>query len=199
MAAWYEGPCRITVIGIDSDFPQRATVKVEYGGTIEIPGRVGVTVTVETDFRLTLEHHRDGRWSTNVRDLHSRWQDNGGVRSQVVRSKDVDWPWDTLERNIVVQVDRIETTSPAPAPRSAPGRGERPSTESAGAPTPVRTTGGAGLPTTSGTTGAAPATRSAVRAVARTAAQPAQRAQPAQLAQPARRASSSSETGHTTS
>ncbi|MBF9072599.1 hypothetical protein [Streptacidiphilus fuscans] len=188
MAAWYEGPCRITVIGIDSDFPQRATVKVEYGGTIELAGRIGETVTVETDFRLTLEHQRDGRWSANVRDLHSRWQDNGDVRSQVVRSKDVDWPWDTLERNIVVQVDRIRATTPAAAPKSAPssapGRGDRPSTESVGAPTPVRTTGGAGLPTTS-----------AVRAVARTASQP---AVPAQPVQPARRASSPSERGHAT-
>lgn len=106
--AWYQGPCRITVTGVDADWPQRAVVTV-HGSRARsvVPGTVGATQLVDAQsWDLALEHYYDGEWRANVRAIASRWETVGGVESQVVRSKDHDWPGRTQERNLVLRIER---------------------------------------------------------------------------------------------
>jgi hypothetical protein len=108
--AWYQGPCRITVTGVAADFPQRAVVTLSGGAAVVIPGTVGESRMIDAaGFHLALEHEYGGIWRPNIRALQSKWQYVEDGRSQVIRSKDVDWPGDRTERNFVLRVDRPES------------------------------------------------------------------------------------------
>ncbi|MFB7935581.1 hypothetical protein [Streptomyces sp. NPDC056049] len=166
--AWYEGPCRITVIGLDADWPQRAVVTVSgaRGARIEIPGEVGTVRHVDApSWHLEVEHLYEGRWRPNVRAVRTRWETVDGVRTQTITSKDVDWPGRVRqERNLVLRLERLGEADEQPreAGREAPTRSATQSTASTPArrtvaePNSVRTgsvSGGPALgtpPTTSG-------------------------------------------------
>ncbi|MGW5848681.1 hypothetical protein ACWFQ8_12140 [Streptomyces sp. NPDC055254] len=117
--AWYEGPCRITVIAVDADWPQRAVVVVRRGAgetRIEIPGTAGTVRHIEAQsWHLELEHQYEGTWRPNVRATRSRWESSGGVPTQTIHSKDVDWPQNQHERNLVLCLER--TGEPQERPR----------------------------------------------------------------------------------
>ncbi|MER7952094.1 hypothetical protein ABTY59_32355 [Streptomyces sp. NPDC096079] len=140
--AWYEGPCRITVIGLDADWPQRAVVTVSgaRGARIEIPGEVGTVRHVDApSWHLEVEHQYEGRWRPNVRAVRTRWETVDGVRTQTITSKDVDWPGRVRqERNLVLRLERVGEVDERPreAGREAPARSVTQST----ARTPVRRT-----------------------------------------------------------
>ncbi|HEY5836672.1 hypothetical protein [Streptomyces sp.] len=113
--AWYQGPCRITVTAVAADFPQRAVVTLSGGATVVIPGTAGESRLIDAaGFHLALEHEHGGTWRPNIRALQSRWTYVEGGRSQVIRSKDVDWPGDRAERNFVLRVDRLDGEQEAP-------------------------------------------------------------------------------------
>ncbi|WP_306328751.1 hypothetical protein [Streptomyces venezuelae] len=149
--AWYEGPCRITVIGLDADWPQRAVVTVSgaRGARIEIPGEVGTVRHVDApSWHLEVEHQYEGRWRPNVRAVRTRWETVGGIRTQTITSKDVDWPGHVRhERNLVLRLERIgeQDEGSREAFREAPARSVTQSTAS----TPVRraAAGPASVPT----------------------------------------------------
>ncbi|MFB7102752.1 hypothetical protein [Streptomyces hydrogenans] len=149
--AWYEGPCRITVIGLDADWPQRAVVTVSgaRGARIEIPGEVGTVRHVDApSWHLEVEHLYEGRWRPNVRAVRTRWETVDGVRTQTITSKDVDWPGRVRqERNLVLRLERIgeEAERPREAAREAPARSVTRSTESVPARRPA--VGPASVPT----------------------------------------------------
>ncbi|MFF5925355.1 hypothetical protein [Streptomyces hydrogenans] len=149
--AWYEGPCRITVIGLDADWPQRAVVTVSgaRGARIEIPGEVGTVRHVDAPgWHLEVEHLYEGRWRPNVRAVRTRWETVDGVRTQTITSKDVDWPGRVRqERNLVLRLERIgeEAERPREAGREAPARAVTRSTESVPARRPA--VGPASVPT----------------------------------------------------
>lgn len=109
--AWYEGPCRITVVDVDADWPQRAVVAVSgsRGARIEIPGEAGTVRHIDApSWHLEVEHLHEGKWRPNVRAIRSRWETMDGVRTQLVTSKDVDWPQGNQhERNLVLRLERI--------------------------------------------------------------------------------------------
>nr|WSX47983.1 hypothetical protein OG409_02875 [Streptomyces sp. NBC_00974] len=107
--AWYQGHCLITVIGVDADWPQRTVVTVHGSRTrLVIPGTVGASQIVDAEsWDLALEHQYNDEWRPNVRAVTSRWETVNGVESQVVRSKDHDWPGRTQERNLVLRIERI--------------------------------------------------------------------------------------------
>ncbi|KAB1140920.1 hypothetical protein F7R91_34315 [Streptomyces luteolifulvus] len=155
--AWYEGPCRITVIGLDADWPQRAVVTVSgaRGARIEVPGEVGTVQHVDApSWHLEVEHLYEGRWRPNVRAVRSRWETVGGVRTQTITSKDVDWPGGNRhERNLVLRLEWVgeEAERPRETVREAPARAV---TQSA-ADTPARraAVGSAPAPTRSSSSG----------------------------------------------
>ncbi|MEU4077874.1 hypothetical protein DEJ45_01110 [Streptomyces venezuelae] len=138
--AWYEGPCRITVVGLDADWPQRAVVTVSgaRGARIEIPGEVGTVRHVDApSWHLEVEHQYEGTWRPNVRAVRTRWETVDGVRTQTITSKDVDWPGRVQhQRNLVLRLERIgrEDEDRCTAGRDAPARSVTQSTAS----TPVR-------------------------------------------------------------
>ncbi|MFF2046149.1 hypothetical protein ACFVVX_37570 [Kitasatospora sp. NPDC058170] len=86
------GPWRITVIGKDAVFDQRAVVRASYGTTV-LAGRVGEFLDVrEDEWELELEHSWNGRWCPNIRVRLGPVESLGsGERTQVIRSKDADW------------------------------------------------------------------------------------------------------------
>ncbi|MBP0451619.1 hypothetical protein J5Y04_19005 [Kitasatospora sp. RG8] len=101
-----DGPWRITVIGKDAAFEQRAVVRASYGTSI-LAGRVGESLEVrEDEWELELEHSWDGRWWPNVRVLPGPVQSLGsGARARVIRSKDADWTGGHPEHpNFVLQL-----------------------------------------------------------------------------------------------
>jgi hypothetical protein len=103
----FQGPWRIIVVNVDSDFPQRAVVRTRNGTTV-IPGRLHASHQVDAGtWQLSLEHHRDGTWRPNVRALTSSSTDDSGMETRLIRSKDHDWPHDTLERNLVLRLERL--------------------------------------------------------------------------------------------
>ncbi|PBC71086.1 hypothetical protein BX265_5666 [Streptomyces sp. TLI_235] len=116
---WYEGPCRITVVGVDADWPQRIVVDIRRGETVVIRGTVGASELIDDSacghgWDLSLEHEYNGVWRPNVRATQGKWADVDGVRSQLVWSKDHDWPdRANRERNVVIRIDRAEARRPA--------------------------------------------------------------------------------------
>ncbi|MFF7635109.1 hypothetical protein ACFZB9_18430 [Kitasatospora sp. NPDC008050] len=116
---WYEGSCRITVIGVAASWPQRAVVSIRRGATIVIPGIVGAGEVIDGSvashgWDLSVEHQYEGVWRPNVRAIQGKWTDSEHGRSQLIRSKDHDWPGDTSERNLVIRIDRVGSGVPAP-------------------------------------------------------------------------------------
>ncbi|MBF9072588.1 hypothetical protein [Streptacidiphilus fuscans] len=175
--AWYQGRCRITVTAVEGDRPQRAVVTVRGSRrTIVVPGTAGESQIVDEDsWDLAVEHRIDGEWHPNIRAVQSRWQESGGVTSQLVRSKDRDRPGDRRDRTLVLRLERLERDIPAARPtevledrptvrttagglgRTAGGPGRVSTTASgpdapAPAPAPVRTTTSGSTTTSGGTT-----------------------------------------------
>ncbi|MGV9263216.1 hypothetical protein ACWDRR_00970 [Kitasatospora sp. NPDC003701] len=118
-----DGAWRITVIGKDAAFDQRVVVRTPYGAVV-LPGRVGATLDVPAqEWELHLEHHAPGLgWRPNVRVLPGPLQESdGGLRTRVVRSKDVDWAdGDPTERNFTLRLVRLEARAPQEEPALAP-------------------------------------------------------------------------------
>lgn len=116
---WYEGSCRITIVGVAASWPQRVVVSIRRGATIEIPGVVGTSQVIDAGaashgWDLSVEHQYEGTWRPNIRAIQGKWADSEHGRSQLIRSKDHDWPGDTSERNLVIRIDRIGSGGPAP-------------------------------------------------------------------------------------
>ncbi|MGW2015263.1 hypothetical protein [Streptomyces sp. NPDC001927] len=120
---WYPGPSRITVIGVDADWPQRAVILPAGGGRrIVIPGVVGESVDIgPAGCRMNLEHQYQGSWRPNVRTLRGRWERQGGTDVQVIRSKDHDWSHDRVENDLVLRIERlVQAPDTAAATAQAP-------------------------------------------------------------------------------
>ncbi|MFD3944648.1 hypothetical protein [Streptomyces sp. NPDC058579] len=120
---WYPGPSRITVIGVDADWPQRAVVLPAGGGRrIVIPGVVGESVDIgAAGCHMNLEHQYQGSWRPNVRTLQGRWDRQGGIEVQVIRSKDHDWSHDRVENDLVLRIERlVQAPDTAAAAAQAP-------------------------------------------------------------------------------
>ncbi|MFF1908161.1 hypothetical protein [Kitasatospora sp. NPDC058218] len=118
-----DGAWRITVIGKDAAFDQRVVVRTPYGAAV-LPGRVGASLDVPAqEWELHLEHHAPGLgWRPNVRVLPGPLQESdGGLRTRVVRSKDVDWAdGDPAERNFTLRLVCLEAGAPQEEPVQAP-------------------------------------------------------------------------------
>ncbi|WP_327071175.1 hypothetical protein OG500_36585 [Kitasatospora sp. NBC_01250] len=187
---WYEGSCRITVIGVAASWPQRVVVSIRRGATIEIPGTVGASQVIDAGdashgWDLSVEHQYEGLWRPNVRAIQGKWTDTEHGRSQLIRSKDHDWPGDTGERNLVIRIDRIGSGGPAPGlvagvrrsrtePAAVPVERQtaarRPVTESTSAPVWER--GGAGWRATESAPAAERSPASAPRTVTESSTAP---------------------------
>ncbi|MEV7928364.1 MULTISPECIES: hypothetical protein [unclassified Kitasatospora] len=137
----FHGAWRITVVGKNASFDQRAVVRGPYG-TRTLPGRVGATLEVDEDsWTLTLEHHLWGRsWQPNLRVTPGPVTERDGVRSRLLTSNDCHWPDKPLDYvNFVVRLDQ----SLAPAPVLAPVRAVRPADSlRPSAPRAIRTSSG---------------------------------------------------------
>ncbi|MFD9597784.1 hypothetical protein ACFWA9_34215 [Kitasatospora sp. NPDC059973] len=142
-----DGAWRITVIGKDAAFDQRAVVRTPYGAVV-LPGRVGASLEVPAqEWELHLEHHAPGLgWRPNVRVLPGPWQaSDGGLRSRVVRSKDVDWvDGDPTERNFTLRLVCLDAAAPLEEPALAPIPAATPVVRTSADPYP-------GTPTLAGT------------------------------------------------
>ncbi|MFJ6135643.1 hypothetical protein [Kitasatospora sp. NPDC092286] len=107
------GPWRVTVIGKDADYDQRVVIRSPYGTNV-LAGRVGAWFDVRDDeWTLALEHSWGAGWRPNVRVIPGPVSaGEGGLRSRIVRSKDVDWPGgDPTERNFVLRLDALESAT----------------------------------------------------------------------------------------
>ncbi|WP_033824052.1 hypothetical protein [Kitasatospora sp. MBT63] len=125
----YRGPHRITVTGVEAEWPQRAVVTVRGGRTIVVPGEPGAGELIDAeDWDLAVEHCHRGVWEPNIRAVVGRWEETGGVRRQLVRSTDRERPGNPGGRNLVL---RIEREDPRPAAAPAPAALRRTTTESA--------------------------------------------------------------------
>lgn len=117
---WYEGPCRITVVGLQASWPQRVVVSIRRGATVIIPGTVGAGELIDDagsghGWDLAVEHQYEGVWRPNIRAVLGKWTDHDGVRSQLIHSKDYDWPGrDNRERNLVIRIDRADRSRTVP-------------------------------------------------------------------------------------
>ena len=126
----FQGRWRITVIGVEAEWPQRAVVRTRNGTTV-IPGTLNASHQVDADtWQLSLEHEFNGDWRPNVRALMSAVTDNGGTETQLIRSKDRDWRHDKRERNLVLRLERLGARRDEPVtearrstlPRGPPAR-----------------------------------------------------------------------------
>lgn len=119
---WYEGPCRITVVGVSASFPQRVVVNIRRGATVILPGTVGASQLIDdsasrSGWDLALEHEYGGAWRPNIRAVLGKWAEADGVRSQLIHSKDVDWPGrGNRERNLVIRIERADVPRPSAEP-----------------------------------------------------------------------------------
>ncbi|MEV4615635.1 hypothetical protein AB0K43_24035 [Kitasatospora sp. NPDC049258] len=119
-----DGPWRITVVGKDADFEQRAVVRTAYG-THVLAGRVGEFLDVREDsWELILEHHYPGlSWRPDFRVVPGPVSSHGGRLSRVVQAKDVLWPQhphDTSVRNFVIRLEALGAEAPRRSPQAAP-------------------------------------------------------------------------------
>ncbi|MEV4616150.1 hypothetical protein AB0K43_26680 [Kitasatospora sp. NPDC049258] len=161
----YRGAHRITVTGVQAEWPQRAVVTVRGGGTVVVPGVLGASELIDAeDWDLAVEHEHQGAWGPSIRAVVGRWEERGGTRSQVIRCTDRDRVGNPGGRSLVLRIDQERPRPPAaPEPAAAtwraatesagrhqePGRGvARISTSGADLP-PVRTSTGSGTSTTS--------------------------------------------------
>ncbi|MGW2255902.1 hypothetical protein ACWCXH_38030 [Kitasatospora sp. NPDC001660] len=126
-----DGPWRITVVGKDADFDQRAVVRTPYG-TLVLAGLVGESLVVNADtWELSLEHLWPGRgWRPDVQVVPGPVTTTAGRRSREVRATDCHWPGHPrpgVPRNLVLRLDALgsepedgrttaEAIGPAPAP-----------------------------------------------------------------------------------
>ncbi|MGV9270556.1 hypothetical protein ACWDRR_38615 [Kitasatospora sp. NPDC003701] len=127
----YRGAHRITVTGVQAEWPQRAVVTVRGGGTVVVPGVLGASELIDAeDWDLAVEYEYQGDWGPSVRAVVGRWEEHGATRSQVVRCTDRDGVGGPGGRSLVLRIDREDPRPPAaPEVASAPWRA---STESAG-------------------------------------------------------------------
>jgi hypothetical protein len=122
------GQCRITVTGVDADYPQRVLIRVHNGGEAVIPGVVGAAHLVEAgQWELRLQHEVGGVWRENIRAVVGKWRTEGSFQEQVIRSKDVDWPGHSrIERNLLITLTKpCEGFERTPLPGSRDAAGER--------------------------------------------------------------------------
>ncbi|MER8184871.1 hypothetical protein [Kitasatospora sp. NPDC094015] len=134
----FDGPWRITVVGKDADFEQRAVVRTPYGSQV-VAGRVGEFLDVREDsWELVLEHLYPGLgWRPDVKVVPGPLSSHGGRRSRVVHAKDVRWPQhphDTSVRNFVVRLEALGTEAPRRAPQDAPVTAAAPTTRTSSDP-----------------------------------------------------------------
>ncbi|MFG3056326.1 hypothetical protein ACGFZP_35970 [Kitasatospora sp. NPDC048239] len=145
----YRGAHRITVTGVQAEWPQRAVVTVRGGGTVVVPGVLGTSELIDADdWDLAVEHEYQNVWGPSIRAVVGRWEERAGTRSQVVRCTDRDRLGSPGGRSLVLRIDQ-EDPRPAAAPASA-SAARWSATESAGRQQdPGRiSTSGAGLPST---------------------------------------------------
>ncbi|MFI2611259.1 hypothetical protein [Kitasatospora sp. NPDC018619] len=127
----FHGAWRITVVGKNADFDQRAVVRGAYGMRV-LPGRVGAAIEVEEEsWTLSLEHHLWGRsWQPNLRTTTGPLTEHGGLRSRLLTSNDCHWPGKPHDYvNFVLRLD--QAVAPAVTPAAAAVR-----TSSSGWPEP---------------------------------------------------------------
>ncbi|WP_280723332.1 hypothetical protein [Kitasatospora sp. MAA4] len=107
---------------MSASFPQRVVVNIRRGATVILPGTVGASQLIDdtasrNGWDLALEHEYGGAWRPNIRAVLGKWTETGGVRSQLIHSKDVDWPGrDNRERNLVIRIDRADVPRPSAEP-----------------------------------------------------------------------------------
>ncbi|MFJ9457861.1 hypothetical protein ACIRST_22605 [Kitasatospora sp. NPDC101447] len=132
----YHGAWRITVIGRNADFDQRAVVRGPHGSRV-LAGRVGAALQVDGEsWTLSLEHHSWERgWRPNLRTTPGPVTERDGVRSQLLISNDCHWPGKPLDYvNFVLRLDQplgpaagsaagsASGSVPGPVPGLGPGR-----------------------------------------------------------------------------
>ncbi|MFJ8475111.1 hypothetical protein [Kitasatospora sp. NPDC094011] len=143
-----DGAWRLTVVGKDADFEQRAVVRTPYG-VLVLAGVVGESLVVDADtWELRLEHlWPGGGWRPDVDVVPGPVTVEGGRRTREIRARDCRWPGrpasDVLH-NLVLRLDALGVAAPE---RSALGSSV--GAEAIGpASTPsVRTSGGPGTVT----------------------------------------------------
>jgi hypothetical protein len=107
----YRGRWIVSVIGKDSDWPQRVIIGGATVGNGVLSGMVGQSRLVDGDtWDLTIEHNDGSGWSANEAVTPDPMVESGVDLSQVVRSKDVFRPGDVDPNDLVVRVDK---TGPA--------------------------------------------------------------------------------------
>ncbi|MGW3045910.1 hypothetical protein ACWC9T_39250 [Kitasatospora sp. NPDC001159] len=106
-----DGAWRITVVGKDADFDQRAVVRTPYG-TLVLAGVVGESLVVNADaWELRLEHLWPGRgWRPDAEVVPGPVTTAGGRRTREVRATDCHWPGHPrsgVPRNLVLRLDAL--------------------------------------------------------------------------------------------
>ncbi|MET8630918.1 hypothetical protein ABZW30_45790 [Kitasatospora sp. NPDC004669] len=106
-----DGAWRITVVGKDADFDQRAVVRTPYG-TLVLAGVVGECLVVNADtWELRLEHLWPGRgWRPDAEVVPGPVTTVGGRRIREVRATDCHWPGHPrsgVPRNLVLRLDAL--------------------------------------------------------------------------------------------
>ncbi|MFB7905928.1 hypothetical protein ACFC1T_05835 [Kitasatospora sp. NPDC056076] len=115
-----DGAWRITVVGKDADFEQRAVVRTPYG-VLVLAGAVGESLVVDADtWELRLEHLWPGRgWRPDVEVVPGPVTGTGGRRSREVRATDCYWPGQprpVLPHNLVLRLDAFGAEEPVARP-----------------------------------------------------------------------------------
>lgn len=128
MARSYRGAWRVTVVKKAADWDNRVLVRVR-GREIVIPGRTGAGQLIDAPaWEIELQHNYGAGWRENVRTVpRAGGRNNNGLTSELLYSKDHDWPGDTVEENIVIRLDQVgnpyEEEQRAPPPRRGPPSG----------------------------------------------------------------------------
>ena len=103
----YRGRWIVSVIGKDSDWPQRVVISGATVGGGVLSGVVGQSRLVDGDsWDLTIEHNDGSGWAANEAVTPDPMAESGVDLSQVVRSKDVFRPGDVDPNDLVVRVDK---------------------------------------------------------------------------------------------
>ncbi|WP_035799683.1 hypothetical protein [Kitasatospora mediocidica] len=113
---------------MSASFPQRVVVNIRRGATVILPGTVGASRLIDdtasrNGWDLALEHEYGGAWRPNIRAVLGKWTEADGLRSQLIHSKDVDWPGrDNRERNLIIRIERADVPRPSAQPVAAATR-----------------------------------------------------------------------------